>query len=538
MKPSFFNIEARINENTFRLASRLLVAVMLACAAQTFAALLGQVFTDWNPWYLGLAALLVALARLGSYRSLGKLDLFGREWFMYLSTLWLVILVSLRLMVGLSHGWAAFLAELPRWPEGIEFIVPGDFALAMVLAVLVWFLADYFAELLAKLDLDFVRLQNELPDALELSQPPVRQRILRLTLSLGIFLVILTALMRLDLRAAMNAELVILQLSPLAGGGASTLLYFMLGLALFSLTQFMDLQARWGLNGVPVSSDLAGRWAQYSLAFLGVLALVVSLLPTNYSLGFLYGLGYGLHIIIQVLFFLVQLVLALFALLINSIFSIFNQAPPLEETPLPEPEMPEFFQPSGVEVTDPGAPPPWMEAFRQAFFWVVLLAVIIFALRQVLLQNEELVAELRRFRFFAFLSDLWKRLGGFFARAGAGVREAVQAGVERLRQQRDLRQTMGGWINLRQLDPRRKVYFYYQAFLRRGGESGLPRGLSQTPEEYAQPLDSALPEAEPDIDALTAAFIEARYTRQEILPQKASLAQRTWQRLRRTLRKK
>ncbi|MCG2784178.1 MAG: DUF4129 domain-containing protein [Anaerolineae bacterium] len=536
MKPSFFNVDARINEKAFRLASRLLVAVMLACAAQTFVVLLGQIFIGWNPWYLSLAALLVALARLGSYQRLRKLDPLGGEWFLYLGALWLVILLGLRLMVGLSYGWAAFLAELPRWPEGIDVIFPGSFALAVVLALVVWFLADYFAELLAKLDLDFVRLQHEFPDALELSQPPVRQRILTLTLSIGIFLVILTAIMRIDLRAAGNAELVILQLAPLAGGGASTLIYFMLGLALFSLTQFMDLQARWGLNHVPVSGDLAGRWAQYSLVFLGVLVLVVSLLPTNYSMGFLYVLGYGLSIILQVLLFILQLVFALFVLFINSVFTLFNREPPLEEVPMPEPEGPEFLQMPETQAIDPSAAPLWMEYFRQAFFWVVLLSIVIFAVRQILLQNEELVAELSRFRFFALLADWWKRLREFFVRARTGVREAVQAGVARLRQRRSPRQLLEGWINLRRLDPRNKIYFYYQAFLRRSGESGLPRSLSQTPSEFAQRLDNALPEAEPDIETLTTAFIEARYTRREIAPQAANLAQRTWQRLRKALR--
>ena len=536
MKPSFFNVDARINEKAFRLASRLLVAVMLACAAQTFVVLLGQIFIGWNPWYLSLAALLVALARLGSYQRLRKLDPLGGEWFLYLGALWLVILLGLRLMVGLSYGWAAFLAELPRWPEGIDVIFPGSFALAVVLALVVWFLADYFAELLAKLDLDFVRLQHEFPDALELSQPPVRQRILILTLSIGIFLVILTAIMRIDLRAAGNAELVILQLAPLAGGGASTLIYFMLGLALFSLTQFMDLQARWGLNHVPVSGDLAGRWAQYSLVFLGVLALVVSLLPTNYSMGFLYVLGYGLSIILQVLLFILQLVFALFVLFINSVFTLFNREPPLEEVPMPEPEGPEFLQMPETQAIDPSAAPLWMEYFRQAFFWIVLLSIVIFAVRQILLQNEELVAELSRFRLFALLADWWKRLREFFVRARTGVREVVQAGAARLRQRRSPRQLLEGWINLRRLDPRNKIYFYYQAFLRRSGESGLPRSLSQTPSEFAQGLDNALPEAEPDIDALTGAFIEARYTRQEIQPQKASLAQSTWERLRKALR--
>jgi hypothetical protein len=466
-----------------------------------------------------------------------KLDPLGTQWFISFGALWLVILTVLRLMVGLSSGLSAFLAELPLWPNDIAVILSGEFILAIFIALVTWFLADYFAELLSKLDLDFVRIQREMPDPLENAQPPVRQRLLTLTLSLGIALVILTALSRLDLRAAANAELVILQLSSLAGGGLSTLLYFMFGLALFSLTQFMDLQSRWGFQGIPVSGNLAGHWAQYSLVFLGGLALLVSVLPTNYSMGFIYLLGYGLSIIIQVVYFIFQVVFTLFVLFINGAFTLVGQDPLLEEAPMPEPEMPEFFQPPDAQSIDVTSAPLWMEYFRQAFFWVVLLGVVIFAVRQVLLQNEELLGELRRFRFFALLADLWNRFKGFFEKASASLTENIQHSIERLRSRRNARQNMGGWINLRRLDPRHRIYFFYQAFLRRSGERGLPRSLSQTPSEYAQRLDDALPEAEPDIEALTAAFIEARYTRREIPPQSASLAQRTWERIRKALRK-
>lgn len=536
MKPSFFNFEARINEKTFRLASRFLVAVMLACAAQTFVSLIQHIYGNWNPWYLTLAAFLVALVCVATYRRLHRFDLLGNEWLLHFGALWLLILAVLRLMLGLSYGLDAFLAELPRWAEDIQVAIPYEYYMVVLLAVSIWLLADYFTELLTKLDLDYVRLQRELPDALEAAQRPVRDRLLTLILNIGIVLVIFTALMRLDLRAAGNAEFVILELPPLAGGGVSTLLYFMLGLTLFSLTQFIDLQARWGLNKVPVSGDLAGRWVQYSLVFLVALTLLVAVLPTSYSLGFLAVIGYGLWFLVRVGFFLVQLFLTLVVLLINSIYALFNREPLLTgDTPL-EPQFPEAFQP---EALDPGlaaVTPPWVEILRQAFFWLVLLGFIAFAVRQVLLQNQDALDGLRRVPFLGFFIKLFGDLREFFKRAGAGVAEAFQSGMARLLPKGSPRQALAGWMSLRRLDPRNKVYFYYQAFLRRSGESGLPRSLSQTPAEFAKRLDSALPEAEPDIEALTGAFIEARYTRKEIESQSASFAQHTWERIRKALR--
>lgn len=536
MKLSFFNFEARINEKTFRLVSRFLVALMLACATQTYVSLLQHIYGNWNPWYLTLAAFLVALVCVATYRRLHRFDLLGNEWLLHFGALWLLILVALRLMLGLSYGWESFLAELPHWAENIQAALPYEYYMAVLLVVSIWLLADYFSELLTKLDLDYVRLQREVPDLIEVAQRSVRDRLLTLILNIGIILVILTALMRLDLRAAGNAEFVILQLPPLAGGGISTLLYFMLGLTLFSLTQFIDLQARWGLNKVQVSGDLAGRWVQYSLVFLVILTVIVALLPTSYSLGFLAVIGYGLWFLVQVGFFLVQLFLTLVVLLINSIYALFNREPPLTgETPI-EPQLPEAFQPEALDPALTAAAPPWVEILRQVFFWLVLLGFIAFAVRQVLLQNQDAISGLRRVPILDFFITMFSRLRVFFKRAGAGVAEAVQAGMARLLPKRSPHQTLTGWISLRRLDPRNKVYFYYQAFLRRSSESGLPRGLSQTPVEFAKHLDDALPEAEPDIEALTGAFIEARYTRKPIEPQSANFAQRTWERIRKALR--
>jgi hypothetical protein len=94
------------------------------------------------------------------------------------------------------------------------------------------------------------------------------------------------------------------------------------------------------------------------------------------------------------------------------------------------------------------------------------------------------------------------------------------------------------WIRLRSLDPRRQVYFFYLAMVRRSAEQGLPREPSQTPSEYASALERALPAVGEDVDALTAAFVEARYSRQEVDAGRAKIARTTWGRIRRALQDK
>ena len=66
----------------------------------------------------------------------------------------------------------------------------------------------------------------------------------------------------------------------------------------------------------------------------------------------------------------------------------------------------------------------------------------------------------------------------------------------------------------------------------------MPRKPSQSPTEYAAALERALPEAVEDIDSITAAFVEARYSRNDVNPGDASAVKATWGRIRRALQSK
>jgi hypothetical protein len=94
------------------------------------------------------------------------------------------------------------------------------------------------------------------------------------------------------------------------------------------------------------------------------------------------------------------------------------------------------------------------------------------------------------------------------------------------------------FINPRSLDPRRQIYFFYLAMVRRSTEQGLRRKPSQTPSEYASLLERGLPSAEEDIDLMTKAFVEARYSRHQINAKQADRVRTVWERVRRALRQK
>ena len=86
--------------------------------------------------------------------------------------------------------------------------------------------------------------------------------------------------------------------------------------------------------------------------------------------------------------------------------------------------------------------------------------------------------------------------------------------------------------------PDHRIYFFYLAFIRRAGQSGLPRSSHQTPEEYAATLQGALPESAADINALTQAFSAARYSREPVEKEQSQRVEGIWSRVRKALRGK
>jgi hypothetical protein len=139
---------------------------------------------------------------------------------------------------------------------------------------------------------------------------------------------------------------------------------------------------------------------------------------------------------------------------------------------------------------------------------------------------------------WGWLANLWDWLRGLWTHVKTGI-ETVASIVRRPGAATSASNNRGdGFINLRRLDPRQKIYFFYLAFVRRAGEQKLPRSSHQTPGEYAATLQKSLPEAAEDIQALTDAFVSARYSRRPVEAAQAHNTETIWARLRKALRHK
>jgi hypothetical protein len=511
---------------------------MIVCVIMAISRLLRNTIPDWHSGIIAGVMLLIVLDRLFLHQRLKSLPVFSPEWALTFGTQWIVFILFIRLLLSYAKGLDAFVIDLAFFTQGdlAHFFSP-EYIVTLLLAILAWYLPASFLELLDEIGLSQILVLGEDPGLVQSDAVSAHQRLVNLIFSLGIVLVILTALARIDLRATLSSGSFIADPNRFSAGEAGVLLYFILGLALLAQARLMSLQTGWNVQRIPVSSDnLARQWALYSLIFLFIIVVAVSLLPTGDSLGIFSVLGTLFYFLWGILYFLWQLIISILFILFSLPFLLFGKDTPLTselpETPVlpPEPMQPLLTTESSAI---------WI-LIRSILLWGALLVIIVFSLRQFIRQHDDLTTALRRVPVIGWLILAWQWLRRNAKKTRAGLSRAIADGwqsiVARLEGKRVL--PRGKWLSLRSLDPRRRIYFFYLAMIRRGGEQGLTRKPSQTPSEYAVTLEKSLLSGDEDIDLITEAFIEARYSRREVDSRKADIVKRTWGRIRRALQNK
>jgi hypothetical protein len=82
------------------------------------------------------------------------------------------------------------------------------------------------------------------------------------------------------------------------------------------------------------------------------------------------------------------------------------------------------------------------------------------------------------------------------------------------------------------------IRYFYLSTTRRAAQAGQPRGESETPYEYQASLDQRYPDLEPDLEGLTDAFVQARYSAEPLAKEDATAVKPLWQRLKAVLRRR
>ena len=535
-------VNAHRREMGFRRLAALLVFLMMVCGVITLTSLIRSVAPGWSSGLLAGVLLFIVLDRIYSHRSLRSLTPLSSEWWIALGSQWIVILVVVRLLLSYTGGLDALGRDLALIGRGFfGHLFSAEYFFSALLGMLVWYITGRFLGLLDEMGLDQELALNEETEqiAARSDVPPARQRLVSLTFSLGTFLVVMTGLARINLQTvvpSLNGESG-LELNRLSGGESGALLYFVFGLALLSLGRLVSLQTRWLKQRIPISSGhLVRQWALYTLIFLLGLAFFTSLLPAGDSLGLFSLLASLLSFLFGILFFIGQLLMVLISMLF-SLPLLLLRGEPMSSSPPPPPPLPTLLP---VEASAPAAPNELWLLIRSVLLWGSLAAIILFAAFHFVRQHGGIRATIRKARITNWLMLAWQWLYRNAEQTRVTLIRVVGEGwhsmISRL-EARGLR-TRPEWINVRALDPRRQIYFFYLAMLRRSGEQGLGRQPSQTPAEYATHLKKAMPSSAEEIRAITDAFVEARYSRRNIDSQRARSVKETWGLIRRALQTK
>jgi len=531
---------AASNARSFRFISYSLVFLMITCFTLAIGALIQNAMPDWPASIMTGVMLLLVIDRLLTYQRFKSLPVFSPEWFVAVGTQWIVFVIFIRLLLSYAKGLSAFVEDLSLFAHGyLENFFSPEFIVTLWLAGFAWSLPAQFLELLDEIGADQAQALRETPPGVPGNAIPVHQRLVNLVFSMGIVLVILAALALVDLRATLiNPAAPTLTPDRFTSVQAGVLLYFILGLALLSQSRLMSLQTRWNIQRIPIASDnLSKKWGSYSLFFLFLIVVIVSLLPTGDSLGLFSLLAALIDLLLGVLFFLWQLIIILAAFLISLPLLLLGLDPPSTmQSPLPPPVLPPASDNPPLFMLDGAI---W-DFIRSALLWGALILIVGFSVRNFIRQHGDLPAVLRKVPVLNWLILAWEWLRRNVDRTRVGLVRAVADGWQGIvsRLERRGAQPGTGWISLRSLDPRRKIYFFYHAMLRQSARAGLTRKSSQTPSEYAELLEKGLPTAGEDIDAITGAFVEARYSGHEVHSKQANDVKTVWGRIRRALQER
>jgi len=499
-------------ENLFR---PLVIGVMFGCIALSLVGLVHLFFPAWNATYLIVGCVLAALEANYSYRLIRAGQLRGTDVLRFRAVEITMFFILLKIGSYVGDGWADVLADVQTWPRQPWDILDSETTAAFILALLSWWASTQTVH-------DLERIGAP-PGHYRYHVPPIESLTSRFFQG-GAVLLIAAGITRIGIAALLN-----LSRPPVPGLVLNVLVYFLLGLVMLGQVHFTRLHQQWQAREIKVAEELTGRWVRYSLAFIGLSALLAFLLPTGYTVSLLDVGATIIYILGYILTLLAMILLFIFGLLLMPCAMLFGSERPTPPQPIiPPPQLPQQ-QPGG-------AAPGWFEILRSLLFWAAALGMVFYVVRSYLRDRPELLEALATPRpiraLCGFLIALWRRLVGL-----------AEAASERIPRRLSLRRARRGpsgapfrFFRLGALSPRERILYYYLSILRRAGQQGFPRQRAQTPYEYDATLGTHLPHAQQEMTLLTQAFVETRYSQHVIEPGQARQVRTHWQRVKAALR--
>ncbi len=516
----------------FSIGNSILASTMAVCFVITVSRALSVFEFSWIVDLLSIqrelavGAFLVALEVQWTRRLLDQHPILSRNWLAAVGVEWGFLIIALLTAVWIRIGPKVTLQDIPALARMTgEMMTSPEFLEGLVLLFGVSGLSRY-------LTFDLMALENIPMSALKESQRGViqeqnaaRNRLWQDVFSLGGIMVFLSVF---SIPIANFAWGMPMDFGTL---GVEILFFFLCGLGLFVIGRLMLLRAEWVSERTGIDSSVSRQWIGYGMAFVLILLVLAVALPTEYTFQLLTSLNVvimGISTFFTILWlFIVYSVIWLLSLILPA----WGDPSGVSENPLPEDSLAQTLPslPRGIS---------WEAVMREILFWGIAVLVLVYVIRQILPLRHSILRRLRHWRFFHRLLDFLRRMKRRWTvwrwNAVQSFRESWHALREDLAGRTGWEQR--GFLSLRGLDPRQSIRFYFFALLRRGAESGTVRRPAQTPREYLVVLSDKEEQIRNELQELTLAFEESRYTLHEVGPEKARRVRKVWDTIRASLR--
>jgi hypothetical protein len=515
----------------------LLIALLAASAVAAPVAVL-RLLVSWPMAYLLPVAFLAALIGVFDTVRLGRPDWRDRRGLVFrLGEIMLLMVVAQLAIWSCAAGWPTG-AEVARWLRHPDVFFSGELIVTGMLLLSAWGLAvsatGDFLDLAIQPDEVAARESHEWGDTRSqwrvfrpVGRGEIVGRFAKRWVWGGVVLVMLAALSGLSVTQDAAS---ILKFSFSRPGlppdvVAGLLCYFLSGLLLLSDARLAVLRGRWYNEEVEIAPGVMRRWHVTGTFMVLAVAAAALLLP----LGSTAWLGQALEWLINLTIRIMMMLQLLFFLLITLLSYPFHSLlkPGNDEAAV-------LLQRPILQI------PPEIEAARRlpdwlggALLWVVVVLVGGYLVAVYLRSHGRLTSfggvRLTRLRFW------WRSRRTRFSRAMQTRVAALQARRARSRSG----QTRAAERRMRsgELRPRERIRDLYLQAIHQAAERGLARPAHRTPLEFADDLEVIWPDAESAVQALTEAFLDARYTPHDIPVAEAESAQSAWQRLMAALRR-
>ncbi len=488
-----------------------LIAGMMTCLAWGWVTTTEYIIPTWRGGYLVVLTAVLTLETLFAERIARRALEFDSRFKIRL----VEIVLALVLLKPLSYfaqkiSWAEVPTELSRWfNDPIGVFLNAEFLLGGVVLVSLWWVAQDISGALADIEDPFA-LFSERETGLSWLE-------FRFVTG-GILLLGALAVVQIDYMGGM-------QVRPVTPGPFVflPLAYFVLGLLLFGQARAALTFSRWVREHVPFPERVERRWVVWGVGLVGGVALLALFLPAgNTALGvyIFQWLGFVVLFFAQIIVFvavtLIWLVMWPFRWLFDN--NAVSEASPPQFT---APEMPD------VTPADAAGGIPWMLQLRLAVFWILLLMGIYWAVRYYWRDRKNLG-----------FGMLFKQLWAWLRRTRVRLALIVPLLLPRRRKGEAVEEPLDA-LHLEPVDgSRARVRQLYLALLEGADRAGHARAPGQTPYEYAAGLQPAVEGEEESLQALTEAFVQARYARQEFPEEEVGVLRRILDRLRAAFRRR